>query len=298
MAFDTSSSRRTHRAYQTCGASRLRAQNFQPLRARLLRRVHVLRITFAIAVALLFALGSSGVEAQASESTERSEPERSILLGQWFEVQAAQQRVERRFTGGAMLGVGAAGFAFGLARLLRDAPANELSKGGSIGLIAGGAFGIGVGIFRLVVRSEAEEVDERWRRLPARDQSDPTVLARFEGELYAAAQHARRIQQLTRWLGLATALGGATVIVATPFAGLSEGGRTAAYVGGGLLMLGGGINVGSSLATPPPCKAWEAYQRGEPPGSSRRRLFGFVPWFRPDAAGLSFAGRIGVSRAQ
>lgn len=248
-------------------------------------------------LSLLVVFGAIAVPAPAHGQDERSRAERAHLLGQWLETQALQQKAERRFTGGSLLGVGAAGAAFGAVRLAQDSPANELSKGGSVALIAAGAFGIGLGIFRLVVQSEAEEVSERWMRASASEIDDVT-LARFEGEFYAAAQHARRIQKLTRWLGLSTALAGVAVMVATPFTSLSRGGRVAAFVGGGLLVLGGGINIASSLATPPPLKAWESYQRGESPGPTSHRLFGLVPWFHHRGAGLALVtstGRFGRS---
>lgn len=253
------------------------------------------RVLFALLLVLVL-LGTRPALAQAREPSPEHPTARAELLGQWLEAQARQQTVERRFTGGALLGIGTAGFAFGLTRLLQSSPKTELSKGGSIGLIAGGAFGLASGIFRLVVRSEAEEVRDRWERARESDVDD-VLLARFEGEFHAAAQHARRIQRLTRWLGLATALSGVAVMVATPFANLDQGGRVAAYVGGGLLVLGGGINVGSSLATPPPLKAWEAYQRGEPPGPTSHRLFGVTPWFHRRGAGVFLAATIGHRRS-
>jgi hypothetical protein len=240
-------------------------------------------------------LGAIIVSAPAHGQDEERRAARAHLLGQWLETQALQQKAERRFTGGSLLGVGAAGAAFGAVRLAQDAPANELSKGGSVALIAAGAFGIGLGIFRLAVRSEAEEVSERWARASASEIDDVT-LARFEGEFYAAAQHARRIQQLTRWLGLSTALAGLAIVVATPFTSLSHGGRVAAFVGGGLLMLGGGINIASSLATPPPIKAWDSYKPGQAPGPTSQRLFGVVPWFHPRGAGVSLVAATGRLR--
>lgn len=240
----------------------------------------------------MVALAIHGVSAPASGQNRDAGTERADLLGQWLSVQAAQQRTERRFTGGLLLAVGAAGFAFGAARLAEDSANNELSKGGSIALMGAGAFGIGLGIFRLAVRSEAERVEERWRRESV-DASDDLTVARFEGEFHAAARHARRIQQLTRWLGLSTALAGVAVMVATPFANLSDGGQVAAYVGGGLLVLGGGINLASSFATPPPFRAWEAFQRGEPPSPTSRRLFGIVPWFHTRGAGLALVTTTG-----
>lgn len=219
----------------------------------------------------------------AARAYEGAVPD-SELLGRWLEVQASQQRLERRFTGGSVLAVGAAGFAFG-ATLLAGSPNNELSKGGGVASIAAGAFGVGLGIFRLVVESEAERTWARWQRNGGAEM-DPVSAARFEGELYAAARHARRIQQLARWLGLATTLGGIVVLAVTPFANLSSGGRVASYIGGGLLVLGGGINLASSFGGPPPKEAWEAYQRGEAPTPSSGRLFGLRPVFQRHGAGL------------
>lgn len=213
------------------------------------------------------------------------------LLQRWVDAQARQQRVERRFTGGSLLAVGVAGFAFGTALMLDGSPNNQLSKGGGVALIAAGAFGLGLGIHRLAVESEAEKVARRYAERWATD-PDAATIARFEGELYAAAQHARKIQSLTRWLGVATAAAGVTVLVMTPFADLSNGGEIAGYVGGGLLALGGGINIGSSLVTPPPVKAWEAYERGEPPGPRSGRLWGVVPSFHSHYAGLSVVGSL------
>lgn len=243
-------------------------------------------------LSLLLVLGAITVAAPAYGQDGDRHAERAHLLGQWLETQALQQKAERRFTGGSLVGVGTAGFAFGTVRLIQDSPVNELSKGGSVALMAAGAFGIGLGIFRLVVRSEAEEVSERWARASVAGLDDVT-LARFEGEFHAAAQHARRVQQLTRWLGLSTALAGVAIIVATPFMSLSQGGRVAAFVGGGLLALGGGINIASSFATPPPVKAWESYQRGQPPGPTSERLFGVVPWFHTRGAGVSLVAATG-----
>jgi hypothetical protein len=212
---------------------------------------------------------------------------RATLLGRWLDVQASQQRTERRFTGGSLVAIGSAGFGFGTALLVRS-PRNEISKGGGIALVAAGAFGAGLGIFRLVVESEAEDVARRWNEARATDLS-AALVARFEGELYAAAQHARKIQLLTRWLGLATTIAGITVLVATPLTDLSAGGTAAGYVAGGLLVLGGGINVGSSLATPPPIKAWKSYLAGKPPDPGSRRLFGVAPRIDRHFVGLSFA---------
>ena len=213
------------------------------------------------------------------------------LLGQWLEHQAAQQRTERRFTGGSLLAVGAGGLGYGLALLFKDAANNELSRGGGVGLVAAGAFGVGLGVFRLAVQSEAEQVAERWAA--ARGGGvDRRTLARFEGEFFAAAQHARRVQLLTRWLGLATALAGVAVLVATPLADLSDGGAAAGYVGGSLLVAGGGVNLGSSFVTPPPRKAWNSYRRGDPPRSKKGRLWSVAPSFDRWSLGLVLVGRI------
>lgn len=200
---------------------------------------------------------------------------RQVLLGRWLDAQAAQQRKERRFTGGSVLAVGATGLGFGLALVIKP-PNNELSKGGGVALTAAGAFGAALGIFRLIVESESEKVARRYAEANREPLSESEV-ARFEGELYAASTHARRVQLLARWLGFATAVAGITVLVATPFANLSRGGRIAGYVSGGLLLLGGGVNFASSFGTPPPIKAWESYRRGHPPAPSSRKLFGFAP---------------------
>jgi len=200
---------------------------------------------------------------------------RERLLGQWFDAQAMQQRRERRFTGASVLAVGAAGLGYGMALVIKP-PNNELSKGGGIALTAAGAFGTALGIFRLVAESESEKVARRYSDA-ARQPLTEADVARFEGELYAASQHAHRIQLLARWLGFATAVGGVALLVATPFADLSRGGRVAGYLSGGLLVLGGGVNFASSFGTPPPMKAWEAYQNGRAPTSRSSRLFGLAP---------------------
>jgi len=257
------------------------------------------------ALGCLIALTASVASSQALAQDEASPPAvgsarvwiqrvsmaQADLLAQWLDAQASQQRTERRFTGGALLAVGAAGFGFGTALMLQGSPNNEISKGGGVALIAVGAFGLGLGIHRLVVKSEAEEVARRYHEARGAGADAPTV-ARFEGEFYAAAQHARKIQNLTRWLGVATALAGIVVLTTTPFADLSSGGAAAGYVGGGLLVLGGGINIASSLATPPPVKAWKAYQQGEPPEPQARRLWGLVPSMRRSYVGLSWVGQI------
>ena len=210
---------------------------------------------------------------------------RQVLLGQWLDAQAAQQRKERRFTGGSVLAVGAAGLGFGLALVIKT-PNNELSKGGGVALTAAGAFGTALGIFRLVVESESEKVARRYAEA-RRDSLGDTDLARFEGEFYAASRHAHRVQLLARWLGFVTAVAGVAVLVATPFADLSRGGRIAGYVSGGLLVLGGGVNFASSFGTPPPIKAWESYRGGRAPGSNSAKLFGVAPTIGRGHLGVS-----------
>lgn len=210
---------------------------------------------------------------------------RAELLGHWLEAQALQQRKERRFTGGSVLAVGAAGLGFGVALLIQS-PNNELSKGGGVALTAAGAFGAALGIFRLVVESDSEKVARRYA-LASRDGLEATELARFEGEFYAASQHAHRVQLLARWLGFATLVAGVTVLIATPFADLSRGGRVAGYVSGGLLVLGGGVNFASSFATPPPIKAWDRYQQGQPPNHQSGKLFGLAPSVGKDHVGVA-----------
>lgn len=235
---------------------------------------------FGIAVLLLGVMGRAKADVP-------NDGDRGALLGAWIGVQASQQRTERRFTGGALLGVGSGALGYGIARLAVN-PNNELSKGGGVALLAAGAFATGLGIFRLVVKSEAEEVSERWAAARAKG-VDALTVARFEGEFYAAAQHARRVQLLTRWLGVATAAGGVVVLAVTPFADLSPGGRVSSYVGGGLLVLGGSINIASSLVTPPPQEAWDSYQKGLEPPSGAGRLWGVAPVVAPGYGGLVFA---------
>lgn len=210
---------------------------------------------------------------------------RGQLLGEWLEVQSVQQKKERRFTGSAVIAVGAAGLGYGMAILIKPAN-NEVSKGGGIALTAAGAFGVALGVFRLAVESESEKAARRYR-IAASDGVEPLELARFEGELYAASRHAHRVQKLARWLGLATTAAGVAILIATPFSNLSAGGRVASYVAGGLLVLGGGVNFASSFATPPPIKAWESYQRGHAPSRRSGRLFGFAPTFGRRHVGIA-----------
>ncbi|MFW2388313.1 MAG: hypothetical protein ACN4G0_08250, partial [Polyangiales bacterium] len=191
----------------------------------------------------------------------------------------------RRFTGGSSLAVGATGLGFGLALLIKP-PNNELSKGGGVALTAAGAFGVALGVFRLVVESESEKLARRYRGA-ADDGIGDTQLARFEGEFHAAARHAQRVQKLARWLGLATTIAGVAILIATPLADLSSGGRVAGYVAGGLLVVGGGVNFASSFGTPPPIKAWDAYQHGQAPTQSSGRLFGFAPTFGRHHVGVA-----------
>lgn len=238
-----------------------------------------LRLALVFAATLLVQ-----ARAGATPVADDSRAGQEDLLGAWLDAQATQQRKERRFTGASVLSVGAAGLGFGLALLIKP-PNNELSKGGGIALTAAGAFGVGLGIFRLIAKSESEKVARRYRAL-SEDELDVEHVARFEGEFYAASQHAHRVQQLARWLGLATALAGVAVLVATPFADLSSGGRVAGYVSGGLLVLGGGVNFGSSFGMPPPIKAWDAYRQGLPPQGRSGALFGLVPMLGRDRAGV------------
>ena len=235
--------------------------------------------------AMLFAHASSAQSALDSMSLES----RGALLGEWLDAQATQQKKERRFTGGSVLAVGAAGLGYGMAILIKPAN-NEVSKGGGIALTAAGAFGVALGVFRLAAESESEKLARRYQ-VAADEGLELLEVARFEGELYAASRHAHRVQQVARWLGLATALAGVAVLIATPFAGLSSGGRIAGYVAGGLLVLGGGVNFGSSFATPAPIKAWDAYRLGQAPGSRSGRLFGFAPTFGRGQVGVSLVFR-------
>lgn len=231
-----------------------------------------------IAVALAFGLVALAAPRARADGPNEASLEldmKQALLGRWLDAQAVQQRKERRFTGGSVLAVGAAGLGFGLALVIK-APNNELSKGGGVALTAAGAFGAALGIFRLVVESESEQVARRYAEA-SRESLGEVEMARFEGELYAASQHARRVQLLARWLGFATAVAGAAILVATPLADLSRGGRVAGFVSGGLLLLGGGVNFASSFGAPPPMKAWESYRRGRPPTPSSGKLFGLAP---------------------
>lgn len=228
---------------------------------------------------------SSGVAAQSVVGARGDIGSRSELLGAWLEAQAAQQKKERRFTGGSALTVGAAGLGFGLGLLIKP-PNNELSVGGGVALTAAGAVGVALGIFRLVVESEAEKLARRYRATANGDLGD-AELGRFEGEFYAASRHAQRVQQLARWLGLATAVAGVAVLITTPFVDLSKGGWVAGYTAGALLVLGGGVNFASSFGTPPPMKAWKAFRRGQAPTHRSRRLFGIVPTFRKHHAGVA-----------
>lgn len=228
---------------------------------------------------------SSGVAAQSVVGARGDIGSRSELLGAWLEAQAAQQKKERRFTGGSALTVGAAGLGFGLGLLIKP-PNNELSVGGGVALTAAGAVGVALGIFRLVVESEAEKLARRYRAT-ANDDLGDAELGRFEGEFYAASRHAQRVQQLARWLGLATAVAGVAVLITTPFVDLSKGGRVAGYTAGALLVLGGGVNFASSFGTPPPMKAWKAFRRGQAPTHRSRRLFGIVPTFGKHQAGVA-----------
>ena len=243
------------------------------------------------ALTMVILLGQCTLSGTAAAEAPNDVVAQGALLGEWLDVQASQQKAERRFTGGSLLAVGGAGLGFGIA-LMATRPNNELSKGGGVALIAAGAFGTGLGIFRLVVKSEAEDVARRWDEAESKG-IDELTIARFEGELYAAAKHGRRVQLLTRWLGVATAAAGVVVLVLTPLSDLSRGGRVAGYVSGGLLVLGGGINIASSLATPPPEKAWDAYQQGRSPPNGAGRLWGITPTVARGYAGVSFAIQTG-----
>lgn len=243
------------------------------------------RVFRAALAGLVIACVSAAAPARANPRVADDVEAQGELLGAWLVAQATQQRRERRFTGGSVLAVGAVGLGFGLALWIKP-PNNELSKGGGIALTAAGAFGAGLGIFRLIVPSESEKVARRYRAL-SDEELDSVRIARFEGELYAASQHAHRVQRLARWLGLATTLAGVGVLVATPFADLSSGGQVAGYVSGGLLVFGGGVNFGSSFGTPPPIKAWEAYQQGRPPTGRSGGLFGVAPMVGRGRAGVT-----------
>lgn len=235
----------------------------------------------ALAVALVFA--PSGVaNADDAAGPMLDLGARRALLGEWIDAQAAQQRKERRFTGGSVLAVSAAGLGYGLTLVIKP-PNNELSKGGGVALTAAGALGAALGIFRLVAESESEQVARRYAEATPADEAG---IARFEGELYSASQHAHRVQRVARWLGFATAVVGVGVLVATPFVGLSEGGRVASYVAGSLLFVGGGVNFASSFGTPPPIKAWESYRQGRGPTPTSTKLFGFAPMLGPGSAGV------------
>ncbi|MGB5194836.1 MAG: hypothetical protein WBN70_17760 [Polyangiales bacterium] len=243
------------------------------------------RLACATIAFCLVGMVGSGAAADEEKGPVLDVDARRVLLGQWLDAQAVQQRKERRFTGGSVLAVGAAGLGFGLA-LLAKAPNNELSKGGGVALTAAGAFGTALGIFRLVVESESEKVARRYA-LANRAGLNEVELARFEGEFYSASQHAHRVQLLARWLGFATVVAGVAVLIATPLADLSRGGRVAGYVSGGLLALGGGVNFASSFGTPPPIKSWAGYQRGQAPTSRSRKLFGFAPTIGKGHAGVA-----------
>ena len=240
------------------------------------------------ALALFIAVAAtSAASADDADGPSLELAAQRALLGEWLDVQAAQQKKERRFTGGSVLAVSAAGLGYGLALVIRP-PNNELSKGGGVALTAAGALGTALGIFRLVAESESERVARRYAEATP---TDEVGVARFEGEFYAASQHAHRVQRVARWLGFATAIAGVAVLVATPFSDLSDGGRVAGYVAGGLLLLGGGVNFASSFGTPPPIKAWESYRQGRAPTSTSARLFGFAPMFGRGSAGVVVAVR-------
>ncbi len=257
----------------------------------------------ALFAALCIATCLSATNADADSTRARTElaplvttdaETQTDLLGAWIDAQAAQQKRERRFTGGSVLAIGAAGLGFGTA-LLVGSPNNELSKGGGVALMAAGAFGVGLGIFRLVVESDAEELAKEFALARSHGIDDQTR-ARFEGAFYAASRHAVRVQRLARWLGLATAVAGVGVLVATPLADLSRGGRVAGYVAGGLLVLGGGVNLASSFGTPPPLQAWERYRQGIGPSPSSGRLFGLAPSLHPRLLGVTFRIETGRPR--
>jgi hypothetical protein len=242
-----------------------------------------LRLAVLVVLSSMLLARASSAQGDALDALDLQT--RGELLGEWLDAQSAQQKKERRFTGGSVLTVGAAGLGYGMAILIGPAN-NEISKGGGIALTAAGAFGAALGVFRLVVESESEKVARRYRSAVG-EGLERLDVARFEGEFYAAARHAHRVQQLARWLGFATTVAGVAVLIATPFAGLSSGGRVAGYVAGGLLVLGGGANFAGSFATPPPIKAWEGYQGGQAPSSRSGRLFGFAPVFGKRHVGVA-----------
>ena len=66
---------------------------------------------------ILLALGQSTTANPARAEALQDVQTQAALLEQWIEVQARQQRAERRFTGDSLLGVGAAGLGFGIALL-------------------------------------------------------------------------------------------------------------------------------------------------------------------------------------
>jgi hypothetical protein len=238
--------------------------------------------------ALTFVLATCTVSVTHADEVEEPSLDlatRQVLLGQWLDAQARQQRKERRFTGGSVLAVGAAGLGFGLALVAKPAN-NELSKGGGVALTAAGALGVALGVVRLAVESDAEKVARRYadaNRAPLTAYG----LGRFEGEFYAASQHAHRVQLVARWLGFATAIAGVAVLISTPLTDLSQGGRVAGYVSGALLLVGGGVNFASSFAMPPPVRAWDAYRGGRAPGATSGKLFGFAPTFGRGHVGVS-----------
>lgn len=212
----------------------------------------------------------------------------SVLLEAWLERRAMDESMMRVTTAVTALSAGLA-----LAGLSTWILADEAFAGAGYGRVAVGAMGIvlsalavGLATYQLAVPSVAEG---RWARYTAGPR-DPRELARFEGELRAEAEAARRERFTVLVIGASSMAASLGFLITTAAldSGLTDADRLFGYTTAGTLgALGLALTI-LSLFDSPAENAWRSVEAGTLPRAATRVL----PWASAQGGGLLLTGAL------
>jgi uncharacterized membrane protein len=162
---------------------------------------------------------------------------------------------------------------------------------GTVALATGGSLLI-AGVYGLAAPPTADRRRlERWNALRAQGLIDAEELARFEGELAAEAEVARRSRVVSGVSHIGAATGGAAVIALAAAGQVADGSRWFAYVmGGSMVAVGVGQAIVKLCGSSATEDAWRRYQSSTSAGAP---LGGASVSFgaSPNGAQLHLSGR-------
>lgn len=219
---------------------------------------------------VLCRIGTTGTAlAQDSDGSDQPSPEVSAAaraanvegekLGEILWTLREERQKTRKWeaalgvTSGLVLG-GFAGW-----RLIADPGNNQLARGLGVLFTGFAALNLARGITALRRPQLEEELALRFDEALESGVTQ-TVIARFEGELYATARARWRQRRVDRWFGFARAIGGALVAGILPLTDANRSTRRSGYIVGSLFFSVGMVEFGRSYKESAAERAWDDYQ--------------------------------------